>query len=145
MVNRHSFRSVILQSLFEWDFYRHYENDKKIDFTKLLDRNLSESDEEDLNFVKDLSKFLKDNLKEIDKLIEESASDWPIEQISLIDRNILRLGIAELLKETPPKVAINEAIELAKEFGGDTSYKFINGTLGTIYDKLLKEGKVKKI
>lgn len=82
-------------------------------------------------------------ISEIDKIIQDCAPEWPIEQINLIDRNVLRLGIYELLfiKETPPKVTINEAIEVAKTFGGESSKKFINGVLGTIYEKMKGEEK----
>jgi N utilization substance protein B len=84
-------------------------------------------------------------LPEIDKIIEKVAPQWPIDQIAMVDRAVLRLGIYELLfgnrEEVPPKVAINEAIELAKTFGGDTSGKFVNGVLGTIYREIGEPGK----
>ena len=79
-------------------------------------------------------------MPKIDKIIEKSAPEWPIEQITIVDRNVLRIGLYELLyankEEVPPKVAINEAIELAKSFGGESSGKFINGVLGTVYKEI---------
>ena len=95
---------------------------------------------EDIEFAKKLAFGVLENLLKIDKIIETSAPEWPVNQVNIIDRNILRLGIYELLfgdqKEVPPKVAINEAIELAKNFSGKTSAKFINGVLGTIYREM---------
>ena len=84
-------------------------------------------------------------LKELNKIIEKAAPQWPIEQIAVVDRNVLRLGLYELLfgnrDEVPPKVAINEAIELAKSFGGESSGKFVNGVLGTVYREIGEPGK----
>jgi len=85
-------------------------------------------------------------LFDLDKIIAKAAPEWPIDQITIVDRNILRIGLYELLyankDEVPPKVAINEAIELAKSFGGESSGKFINGVLGTVYKEI--ENKIKK-
>ncbi len=87
--------------------------------------------------------------KVIDEIIEKAAPDWPIDKISIIDRNILRIGLTELLfgdrKEVPPKVAINEAIELAKTFGGENSGKFVNGVLGAVYKEIGEPGKSKSV
>jgi len=137
MATRQLSRSIVLQSLYEWDFYG-----KKPDLTKILDHNLKEfgpgMDETD--FVWKLSKLVIDNLPELDNVITKTAPEWPIAQISIIDRNVLRIGLAELLfanrEEVPPKVAINEAIELAKNYGGPNSGKFINGVLGTVYREM---------
>ena len=106
------------------------------------------------NFVWELVTGVIEHLKEVDNIIKTAAPQWPIAQISIVDRNILRLGIYELLyedkKAVPPKVAINEAIELAKSFGGENSSKFINGVLGTVYKNLpgyeedMKKGKQEK-
>jgi len=141
MSSRHLSRTIALQTLYEWDFYQQ-NNDL---LPKILNRNLKESrgkikDEE---FAKNLVEGVVKKISEIDKIIQDCAPEWPIEQITLIDRNVLRLGIYELLfiKETPPKVTINEAIEVAKTFGGESSKKFINGVLGTIYEKLKGEEK----
>ena len=92
------------------------------------------------DFVKSLAAGVKQHLSHIDKIIEKAAPEWPLDQITIIDRNVLRLGLYELLygnkDEVPPKVAINEAIELAKNFSGESSGKFINGVLGTVYREL---------
>ncbi|MFH1354465.1 MAG: transcription antitermination factor NusB [bacterium] len=137
MANRHLSRSVALQSLFEWDF-RH----KKDRLKEITKHNVDEfaPGMDDAGFVYALALGVLNNIDEIDKLIVESAPDWPLEQITNVDRNVLRLGIYELkyakADDVPPKVAINEAIELAKTFGGVSSGKFINGVLGTIYKQM---------
>jgi N utilization substance protein B len=142
MANRHLSRSIVLQTLFEWDFASGETPDKTLDIKKILNRNLKEFAPglEDDNFVFKLIDTVLKNHTTIDKVIVASAPDWPIDKISVVDRNILRLGLAELLfgdrKEVPPKVAINEAIELAKTFGGENSGKFINGVLGAVYKEL---------
>lgn len=133
MANRHFSRIQAIQALYEWDF-RKNENCKEI-----LKRNIRESEARnvDLEFVyKILEGVVKKN-KEIDKAIKKSAPEWPLEQIAVIDKTILRMAIYELLysDEVPPKVAIDEAVELAKSFGGDNSSKFINGVLGAVYRK----------
>lgn len=145
MATRQLARSVVLQSLYEWDFYG-----RKTDLTKIVERNLAEFapgiDEPD--FAWRLVKGVIDNMKELDNVIEKAAPDWPIEQIAIIDRNALRIGLYELLhadpEEVPPKVAINEAIEISKNYGGPNSGKFINGVLGTIYKQLQDSGKFPK-
>jgi N utilization substance protein B len=124
-----------LQSLFEWDF----KGKKKGQLKEIVKHNVEEFAPgiDSADFIFDLVLGTKDNLKEIDGLIVEAAPDWPLEQITNVDRNVLRLGIFELryakAEDVPPKVAINEAIELAKTFGGASSGKFVNGVLGTIY------------
>jgi transcription antitermination protein NusB len=138
MANRHLSRSVALQSLFEWDF----RGKKKGQLKKITEHSIAEfaPGMEDAGFIYDLVLGVKDHLEEIDEMIGTSAPDWPIEQITVVDRNVLRLGIFELkyarAEDVPPKVAINEAIELAKTFGGVSSGKFVNGVLGTIYKKM---------
>lgn len=142
-ISRHYCRILAMQALYEFDFREGNEKIKDI-----TDRNLKESasdiDSKDKEFVQTLISGVLDNLKEIDKLIRVAAPEWPISQIAVLDRTVLRLGIFELLylKEIPPKVAINEAIELGKAFGGESSGKFVNGVLGTIYrnSDLYKEG-----
>jgi N utilization substance protein B len=138
MANRHLSRSVALQSLFAWDF-----QGKRLDMLKDISiYNIREfaPGMEDTDFIYDLVLGVQHHLPEIDELITASAPDWPLEQITNVDRNVLRLGIFELkfsqAKDVPPKVAINEAIELAKTFGGVSSGKFVNGVLGTIYKKM---------
>ena len=137
MATRQLARSVVLQSLYEWDFYG-----KKTDLTQILERNLQEFapgiDEPD--FAWRLAKGVIDRLSELNTIIEKAAPDWPLEQIAVVDRNALRIGLYELLyadpNEVPPKVAINEAIEIAKNYGGPNSGKFINGVLGTVFKQL---------
>lgn len=137
MANRHLSRSIAMQSLFEWDFSG--ANKDKID--AIVNNNVQEFGpglEDD--FVKQLVEGVLKNIKKIDKVIITAAPEWPIEQITIVDRNILRLGLYELLfgnyEEVPPKVAINEAIELAKSFGGESSGRFVNGVLGTVYREM---------
>ncbi|MDO8513370.1 MAG: transcription antitermination factor NusB [bacterium] len=138
-MNRHLSRIIAMQSLYEWDF-RH--GDDSIAITK---RNIEHSgDSADQDFIMGIVSGVAGNIDKIDKLIIESAPEWPLEQISVVDKTILRLAIFELLyqEEVPPKVAINEAVELGKAFGGENSSKFINGVLGTLYrqsDKYVEE------
>jgi len=145
MANRHLSRSIVLQTLFEWDFssLANKNNDSESgEIKKMLDRNLKEFAPglEDNNFVFSLIDEVLKKRATIDKIIEKAAPDWPIEKISIVDRNILRIGLTELLfsdrLQVPPKVAINEAIELAKTFGGENSGKFVNGVLGAVYKEI---------
>jgi N utilization substance protein B len=127
-----------MQSLYEWDFYGR----KESSLDKIVDRNVKDFGPglEDVSFIDDLAKGVTKHINEIDNIIEKAAPEWPISQIPIIDRNVLRIGLYELLygnkEEVPPKVAINEAIELAKNFSGQTSGKFVNGVLGTVYKQL---------
>ena len=146
MGSRHLSRSIALQSLYEWDF----RGKKPEFFDKIVQGNIKEfgSGLEETDFIWELTRGVKENLLKIDKIIEKAAPEWPINQINIVDRNILRLGLYELLyedkKAVPPKVAINEAIELGKAFGGESSGKFINGVLGTVYKELTSEVAEKK-
>ena len=139
MASRHLSRSIAMQSLYEWDF-----SGEKSDLEKIIERNIEEFGPglEDKSFTWQLVTGVVANLKEIDEIIAKAAPQWPLEQISIIDRNVLRIGIYELLygdkAAVPPKVAINEAIELAKSFGGENSGKFTNGVLGTVYKEIEK-------
>ena len=148
MANRHLSRSVVLQTLFEWDFDSAVEKTKnKPDPKIIFERNLAEfaPGSNDRTFMESLLGQVIDKQKDLDILIEKAAPDWPINKISIVDRNILRIGLSELLfsdrSEVPPKVAINEAIELAKSFGGDTSGRFVNGVLGAVYKEMGEPGK----
>lgn len=149
MATRHFCRSILFQSLYEWDFYRTKEK-KDVDLMKIIERNIQDAlpliDEPD--FIYRLAKNLIDHFEEIDNMIRKTAPAWPLEQINLTDRNILRLGISELVfgpkNEVPPKVAINEAIELAKTFGSESSSRFVNGVLGTIYRQMKEEGLIEE-
>ncbi len=143
MVNRHVSRSIVLQTLFEWDL-----NELDRDGVReALDRNVAEfaRNKADVTFIERLLDGVVSKRPELDKVIEKAAPEWPLDRISPIDRNILRLGLYELLfsdrKEVPAKVAINEAIELAKQFGGDNSSRFVNGVLGAVYKEIGEPGK----
>ena len=143
MANRHLSRSVVLQTLFEWDFNSSTQRES----VKSLKRNIEEfaAGSNDTDFMEDLLKGVIKKRKEIDTIIEKAAPEWPIDKISSVDRSVLRVGLFELLfgdrDQVPPKVAINEAIELAKSFGGDASGKFVNGVLGAVYKELGEPGK----
>jgi len=138
MASRHLCRSIAMQSLYEWDF--HGRDNSRLD--QIIEHNINEFGPgvEDTDFVQKLVRGVIENLDKLDEIIEKSAPEWPIDQVTIIDRNVLRLGLYELLfgnrDEVPPKVAINEAIELAKNFGGDASGRFINGVLGTVYREI---------
>ena len=141
--NRHLGRIVALQSLYEYEF-RVSAEDSSVSIDEILGRNIDRyKDEiEDKDFVSSLIHGVLDNQEDLDGKIRPLAPEWPLEQIARIDRNVLRLGLYELLyrgEQVPPKVAINEAVELAKAFGSDNSSKFINGVLGTAYRTLVEE------
>lgn len=143
MATRHLARSIVMQTLFEWDF--HANKSDMVD--DALAYNLAEFGPgiDDSQFIEDLVRGVVAKKKILDEIIEKAAPDWPIEKIAAVDRNVLRLGLYELLfgdrEQVPPKVAINEAIELAKSFGGENSGKFINGVLGAIYKEMGEPGK----
>jgi transcription antitermination protein NusB len=143
MANRHLSRSVVLQTLFEWDF-RGYPDHGINDISKRIAEEFAPG-MGDSSFIEELIKNVIAKRSDLDKIIEKAAPDWPLEKISVIDRNILRIGLYELLfadrEEVPAKVAINEAIELAKSFGGENSGKFVNGVLGSVYKELGEPGK----
>lgn len=133
--NRHLGRIVALQTLYEQDFRREV-NDPGLDLEDVLARNIARYEEtiEDKAFIETLVRGVHSKQDELDDIIRPVAPEWPIEQIARMDRIVLRIGVFELMFEdgVPPKVAINEAVELAKAFGGDNSSKFINGVLGTV-------------
>lgn len=133
--NRHLGRIVALQTLYEEDFRREL-NDESFSLKEVLNRNIGRYAEtiDDKKFIEDLVKGVESHQNQIDDIIRPVAPEWPIEQIARMDRAILRIGIYELMFEdgVPPKVAINEAVELAKAFGGENSSKFVNGVLGTV-------------
>lgn len=139
MGSRHLSRSIVMQSLYEWDFYK---QDKPL--KKIVERNIKEFGPglEEVDFIWKLIDGVTKHLSQLNKIIEEAAPEWPLDKITIVDRNVLRIGLYELLyenkEEVPPKVAINEAIELAKNFGGESSGKFINGVLGTIFKEMEK-------
>lgn len=139
MANRHLARTLALQTLFEWDF-----SDQKHKVEEVIQHDKQEfaPDFDDQGFSLALVKNVIKHQKTIDDLIKKFAPEWPLDQITMTDRNVLRIGIYELKmsKDIPPKVAINEAIELAKAFGGDASGKFVNGVLGSIYKEMMDKG-----
>jgi len=143
MANRHLSRSVVLQSLFEWDFCGQQNGGAQA----VITRNAKEFAPglTDTLFIEELIKGIVAKKKDLDDIIIQAAPEWPIDKISPVDRNVLRLGLYELLfsdrGEVPAKVAINEAIELAKTFGGETSGRFVNGVLGAVYKELGEPGK----
>ncbi|MFA6463586.1 MAG: transcription antitermination factor NusB [Candidatus Paceibacterota bacterium] len=143
MANRHLSRSIVLQTLFEWDF----NGNDNTTIPEIMDRDIEEfaSGAGDDDFIKSLAVGVASKRKELDKIIEKAAPDWPLDKIANVDRNVLRIGLYELLfsdrTQVPAKVAINEAIELAKTYGGGTSGKFINGVLGAVYKELGEPGK----
>ena len=134
MATRHLLRTVILQTLYEWDFYN-----RKTDLTQILERNMAEFSPgvDEPEFAWKILNGVVEHLTKIDETIVKAAPEWPMDRIANIDRNILRIGLYELMyadpNEVPPKVAINEAIEMAKNYGGPNAGKFINGVLGTVY------------
>ncbi len=134
--NRHLGRIVAFQTLYEEEF-REEANDTNFDLESVLNRNIERyrNTIDDKQFVEDLVNGVNTHSEELDKRLQGVASKWPIDQISRMDRIILRMSLYELrfIKDTPLKVTINEAVELAKAFGGENSSKFINGVLGTIY------------
>jgi N utilization substance protein B len=138
MANRHLSRTVAMQSLYEWDF-----NERNRSLLEITEFNVKQFAPglDDPAFIFDLIKGVQEHLSQIDQIIVQTAPEWPLEQITVVDRNILRLGIYELMfaQQVPPKVAINEAVELGKAFGGESSGKFINGVLGTLYKQLPEE------
>lgn len=132
-----------MQSLYEWDF----KGRNAGALAGILEHNIKEfgSGLDEPEFIIDLVRGTLDHIDEIDKIIEKAAPQWPIDQIAMVDRNVLRLGLYELMwgprDAVPPKVAINEAIELAKSFGGESSGRFVNGVLGTVYKEMGEPGK----
>ena len=146
MARRHLSRSIAMQSLYQWDFF-----DKEHSIEQIVQRNIEEFGPglEDVykEFITSLALGVVEHATEIDKVIEKAAPEWPVNQITIVDRNVLRLGLFELIygkkDEVPPKVAINEAIELAKNFSGEASGRFVNGVLGTVYRELEEAQKEK--
>ena len=145
MSNRHLARTIALQSLYQWDFL-----DQP---TERIEEFIAHNQEEfapnfdDGGFIKELIDGVLDKCDEIDQMITRFAPDWPLETITTVDRNVLRLGTFELRfsENVPSKVAINEAIELAKGFGGEASGRFVNGVLGAIYKDMIAQGEEKAV
>jgi transcription antitermination protein NusB len=144
MSNRHLARTIAMQSLFLWDF----NGKNSSDLNEVITGNFSNfaPNFNDHGFVKNIIRGVMDNINEIDKYIIKYATEWPLDQITIVDRNILRIGVYELVfnQEIPSRVAINEAIEIAKAFGGESSGKFVNGVLGAIYKNFGEKAADKK-
>lgn len=150
MGSRHISRSIAVQTLYEFDFSltsrvtAQRDSASRNSWKQILERNIAEfgQDLKETEFCTRLVAGTLEYQKKADAIITKAAPEWPLEKINLVDRNILRLGLYELLwgnhKEVPERVAIDEAIELAKSFGGDSSGKFINGVLGTVYREMGK-------
>ena len=141
--NRHLGRIVALQALYEFEV-RQQSGDVEVTLDSIIERDIEryESAIDDVSFVKELVTGVAAHQDELDEKLQPIAPEWPIAQISRVDRTVLRMGLYELLYHrelVPPKVAINEAIELAKAFGSDNSSRFVNGVLGTAY-RTLAEG-----
>lgn len=139
MSNRHLARTIAMQILFEWDF-----NNRSEKLSEVIDYNLREFGgglESDKEFIEKLVRGAVKHLAEIDAAITKYAPEWPLDKITIMDRSVLRLGIYELMiaKEVPPKVAINESIEVAKTYGGESSSRFVNGVLGSVYREIQNE------
>lgn len=150
MASRHLSRTIAMQTLYELDFGLSMNREiKEEELAAITKRNIDEFGPglEEKDFVYELVRGVRDHQKEIDALIAKYAPQWPLEQITVVDRNVLRLGVLELKYSTtvPAKVAINESIELAKTFGGESSGKFVNGVLGAIYKDMVEKGEVKEI
>jgi len=146
MSNRHLARTIAMQSLYQWDFNGRVPS---FDLAGAIAMNTKEfaPDFDDKGFIAELVNGTVANLPEIDAIITAYAPEWPIEQITIVDRNILRLGTYELKfsESVPSKVAINEAIELAKMFGGESSGRFVNGVLGAVYKDMVIKNQIKEI
>lgn len=136
MANRHLSRTIAMQTLFAWDFNERQNSD----ISEIIQQNFEQfaPNFDDHGFVEGLVKGVIKHLEEINAYIVKYATEWPLDQITIVDRNVLRLGIYELVFDPniPAKVAINEAIEIAKAFGGDSSGKFVNGVLGAIMKEM---------
>lgn len=145
MSNRHLARTIALQTLYLWDF--HGQNRDRVPEWISYTHGEFAPKFEDSGFILELVNGVLDHQGEIDELITRFAPEWPIPTMTVVDRNVLRLGVYELRfsENVPSKVAINEAIELAKGFGGEASGKFVNGVLGAVYKDMIAQGKEKEV
>lgn len=138
--NRHLGRVIVLQSLYEYEL-RTLAGDPEVDLDRIVAKNIEPYEKAlgDTEFVYNLAHKVVENAASLDKVLAPMAPEWPIDSIAAIDRNVLRMGLYELSEcrdAIPPKVAINEAVELAKAFGSENSSRFVNGVLGTAYKEL---------
>ncbi len=142
MANRHLARTIAMQTLFLWDFHGKNNESLNKSLKQMFDNFAPNFD--DQGFAKNMIQGIVGNINDIDANITKYATEWPLDQITIVDRNILRIGVYELTvdDDIPAKVAINEAIEIGKTFGGEASGKFINGVLGAIYKDMQKDGEM---
>lgn len=145
MSNRHLARAIIMQILYQWDF----RGRPTATLPAMMDQQVAEFGgglEANTDYIKATVDGVVDHVTEIDDTIASYAPAWPIDQMSVVDRNILRIGVYELKWNSgvPPKVAINEAIEIAKSYGGPSSGKFVNGVLGAMYNDMVKKGDIRE-
>lgn len=145
MSNRHLARTIVLQVLYQWDF--HGAQEERVEEWKDYIRQEFAPKFDDEGFVDELIRGVLDRCKDIDAIILQFAPEWPLENMTVVDRNVLRLGVYELRfsDSVPSKVALNEAIELAKGFGGEASGRFVNGVLGAVYKDMLAHGQEKAV
>ncbi|HAU66644.1 MAG: N utilization substance protein B-like protein [Candidatus Uhrbacteria bacterium GW2011_GWF2_39_13] len=146
MSNRHLSRTIALQSLYQWDFLGMPEGGKLAEITSFNKEEFAPKFDDE-GFIDELILGVVNHHNDLDEIIKRFASNWPIDSITIIDRNVLRLGIFELkfAQNIPAKVAINEAIELSKGFGGQASGRFVNGVLGAIYKDMISHGEIKEV
>ena len=146
MSNRHPSRTIALQSLYQWDFLGMPDGGKLGEITAFNKEEFAPKFDDE-GFIDELIVGVVKHYPDLDKIIIRFAPNWPIDSITIIDRNVLRLGIFELkfAQNIPAKVAINEAIELAKGFGGQASGRFVNGVLGAIYKDMISHGEIKEV
>jgi transcription antitermination protein NusB len=145
--NRHLGRIIALQTMYEIEL-RQGSDDKTVELKQVLKRNVDRYSAklDDKAFLNEITEGVHKKAIELDERIQPIAPDWPLSQIARIDLCILRISFYELLfmKDTPPKVVINEAVELAKSYGGENSSKFINGVLGTLLKEFDQKQEAKK-
>ncbi len=144
MANRQLYRSIVLQTLYEWDI-RGYQNEALAHYGKYVAGSFNDAPVAEYKDAIELAENIAKKRVVIDDIIDKAAPSWKIEKISPVDRNVLRIGLYELLfgdhESVPPKVAINEAVELAKKFSGPKSNKFVNGVIGAVYREIGEPGK----
>lgn len=145
MSNRHLARTLAMQALYQWDFLG--DKEKHVDQIVEYIRNEFAPHFDDKEYVEETIHGVIDNLSDIDSVLTEFSRDWPVDSMTIVDRNVLRIGVYELMMndKIPSKVAINEAIEIAKAFGGETSGKFVNGVLGAVYKDQIDKGVLKEV
>ncbi len=145
MSNRHLARTIAIQSLYQWDFLG--QPKERVEEILTFNREEFAPNFDDGGFINELFQGVMEHLADIDGLITRFAPDWPLDSMSIIDRNIIRVGVYELKMNPhiPAKVAINEAIEIAKTFGGESSGKFVNGVLGAMFKEMVVHGEIKEV